>query len=501
MNKDLKLLAFDTDRIKDYVFATDALKEIRGASALLDDLNRNVMPDIVRQHDPEMQTVYAHGGAGLFVLSAKRAEDALVAVERAYRERTSGGASVTGATLQLTHGFEARTGSIREIFELLQLRLRLSKDTPLEALAITSLPHIRTCDACSQFPASLSVFEFGSTRLLCDACEKRRRTSPGVWERLSEKGAPEGDLPSDFSSLGAQSKPRGYIGLLYADGNGIGRELENQETLHTLAEFASSVDEGIHRATCDAASEHLQPTRGLLPFVPLFLGGDDLVMVTRAQSALDVAIALVERFGDHTEGRTGRRLSISVGVVLARASFPFRTMLDLAESALKFAKREGARRKLVDRGLINFLSVTSANHLDYETFHNEMLRWRPKGSASKWSRSLRPYTPRELRHLLDVARDLQDAPRNKLNALAECVFLSHNQSVLEGHTVLMRWRGDRQQGRKVAQVNTLRNLVDRSGGGQSMFPWRADNGEWRTPLLDLVEVFDFVERDGNVRAN
>jgi hypothetical protein len=34
------LVAMDTDHIKQYVFATDKLKEIRGASSILDRLNR-----------------------------------------------------------------------------------------------------------------------------------------------------------------------------------------------------------------------------------------------------------------------------------------------------------------------------------------------------------------------------------------------------------------------------------------------------------------------------
>ena len=45
-----KWIAFDTNRIKDYVFETGTLKEIRGASALLDRLNREKMPEIVLQY-------------------------------------------------------------------------------------------------------------------------------------------------------------------------------------------------------------------------------------------------------------------------------------------------------------------------------------------------------------------------------------------------------------------------------------------------------------------
>jgi hypothetical protein len=80
------LVAFDTDRIKDYVFATDTLKEIRGASARLDKLNRQLMPRLVKQYDSGSDQIYAHGGAGLFVVEADCADEVRLAVERAYSD-------------------------------------------------------------------------------------------------------------------------------------------------------------------------------------------------------------------------------------------------------------------------------------------------------------------------------------------------------------------------------------------------------------------------------
>lgn len=40
------LVALDTDHIKRYVFATNKLKEIRGASSILDHLNRILMKEV-----------------------------------------------------------------------------------------------------------------------------------------------------------------------------------------------------------------------------------------------------------------------------------------------------------------------------------------------------------------------------------------------------------------------------------------------------------------------
>jgi len=497
MNSARKLLALDTDRIKDYVFATAALKEIRGGSARLMELNSQAMGQLVGHADPTATTIYANGGAGLFVVDGARAQSALCAVQSAYRRQTGGAASVTGATVDLPVDFDHQRSDIRDLLRLLQLRLRLAKDRPPTQLAITALPHLRPCDACGTFPAAESTMEHGEPILLCEACQQRRSATGGPWERLFEMGVAKGAQPGDFNALGELSSPSGYLGLLYADGNAMGREIEKLATLGEVRRFAECADKAIYSAARDAIRDHLAPDGGKLPYVPLLLGGDDLVMVTRAQSALETAATLAEKFGEHSEAETGTRLSLSVGVVLAHAHFPFRTMLDLAEGALKFAKKEGAKRSLADRSLINFLVFSSANHVDFGSFYESTLTYRTAHPSPEpvRLRTMRPYCPEDLRRLVLTARRLREAPRGRLHALGDCLF--HNsldQSVMEAMTVLMRWRGSSLTGEKAAQVAVIRELVDNAGSGLTKFPWRGDATRgWRTPLLDLVEIFDFVK--------
>ena len=40
------LVSFDTDRIKDYIYATNSLKEIRGASAILVEVEDERLKDV-----------------------------------------------------------------------------------------------------------------------------------------------------------------------------------------------------------------------------------------------------------------------------------------------------------------------------------------------------------------------------------------------------------------------------------------------------------------------
>ena len=57
------LVSFDTDRIKEYIFATGRLREIRGASAILDELNRLDM--VEKSSEFRAEKIYAISSFGI----------------------------------------------------------------------------------------------------------------------------------------------------------------------------------------------------------------------------------------------------------------------------------------------------------------------------------------------------------------------------------------------------------------------------------------------------
>ncbi|NNJ13658.1 hypothetical protein EKD04_025360 [Chloroflexales bacterium ZM16-3] len=134
------LVAFDTDRIKDYVFASDALRDIRGASRILDQLNREKLPALV---GADAQVAYAAGGSALFALPSDQAEAAITRVRQAYAEASGGAATITGVELPLPAGFDLQTGDIRPLWRLLGDRLAAAKSRNPPYLASVSHPLIR----------------------------------------------------------------------------------------------------------------------------------------------------------------------------------------------------------------------------------------------------------------------------------------------------------------------------------------------------------------------
>ena len=500
------LVAFDTDRIKDYVFGTDKLKEIRGASALLDRLNREETPRLVGG-----DLVFANGGAGLVMTDSALARGIVQSVRRAYHQNTHS-ASITGVTVELSEDGEGR---IADELELARLRMRATKDSPTRPTLPLAHPLLHFCDSCGIHGADTQ----DGDDMLCASCDCKRQEDRAVKENIRRWASKEQEpnrrhlwgrlvheldargypltshrRPDDFQELGRLSSPSGYMALIYADGDGMGREIEGITTREEMQRFADVVDDSIFEVVAEAISTHLQPEeRDSWPFDVLLLGGDDLVMVTRAQSAIRVALHLVEHFTKLTGRKWHRPLNLSASVVLAHVNYPIGALLNLAESGLKFAKNEGARRRRegqeFEGGLLNFLVVNSANHLDYGQYHKRTLKC--EEGRRTFYRTQRPYTVGGMHDLLDKVQSVSGVPRTKLEQLRTAVFKSHRQGTVEAMKAVLRSRA--------AVRDKLLALVGGSPSEQLYLPWvQRDEENWVTPILDVVELVDFVE-EGRAR--
>jgi len=466
------LVAFDTDQIKQYVFATDKLKEIRGASAILDELNRKFMPTII---DGEM--IYAHGGSGLFVVEQGRAQSVIEEVQRSYALHTGGAASITGVSCELPDNFDQQHDDIRPLWQKLAFRLKSAKSRNSLTQAIITHPLLRPCVSCGIFSGS----EVRDGDIVCPACTCKRDKNTAIRKQHQE------NKPEDFDQIGELSTPKGYFALIYADGDGLGRALNRCETLTKVQQFAKAVDESLREAVQEA-TVHLP----IQSYDQLLLGGDDLVMVIQAQSALEVAINIVEQFRTKTQKKLGESLTLSAAVIWSHIKFPFRALLDVAETSLKFAKKEGARRQ--HPGLVNFLVVSSANHLDFNEYNKQVLK--VESEEETLYRTLRPYTTSDLRALLKWRKNNGSAPRSKIEALRHAVFQpSSQQSMIDGLATLFHWRSVEQ---RMACYKLPR---DCKPNAEQSFPWARVGKEYYTPFADLAELWDFTSAGESLNEN
>lgn len=509
------LLSFDISAIKSYIFATDRLREIRGASALLDELNRVVLPSVVKKIAPESEVIFAGGGSGLLTLDESHLADAISLMEKACRERTEAvRINLAAVTIPQEAGNEIDARQKNR----LGMRLRSAKgETPAFITAPTH-SFLLPCESCGDLYATASRIDPGGReRAVCRACdlkiERDRQIKsgidndswPGFWQRLRlnplvREALADKRRADNFDELTSQGSPEGMLALLYADGDGLGRLFGGLGTLEEMKSTSKAVEDSLVDALADAIAGPLQigQTAKILPFDVLLLGGDDLVIATTADRAFGVAKTLVNSFYSTATERLGRKTSVSVGISIAHSHYPLHTLLELAEGALRHAKRERyyRLRKHPEAdlpGLISYILVGNASHSDYESYERDDLYRGAAGGQAAVRRTFRPYTPAELDHMLEITKEASRLPQNKLEALRGTAYMNRPQGILEGRFVMARLR-DRQRPVVHAVMNGL------AAGREVEFPWILDSDELINPWADILELLDFVKSTGEQEA-
>jgi hypothetical protein len=585
---EFSLVALDTDHIKDYVFGTDKLKEIRGASSLLDRLNRNVMRKLAEEAGGrDWREIYANGGSGLFLIDSAKAVEFTIRVQHEYRQQTAGGASVTCVVQSLPadapHDIESiMTYPMPNTLALLRYRLREQKDHPHTSIEQkdqlhafineVSHPLMRPCDSCGTHYAvkqASDAIEFYCQVCLNKQAEDRdvkdyiktwiRQQKPQkefesplwneVLERLQRYNYSLSDdpgRPEDLNVFSEFRQAKDYLGLIYADANGMGRAIEKLKTLHEIQVFAKKIDEAVYWAMCDVISDRL-PAKQLgeetwiFPFDILLIGGDDIVLVTPAAQAMPIAYALAKRFYTLTNGeqeqdnrehaetysptikneekerkdKDKETHSLSVAVVLAPTNYPFSLMRHLAEDALKFAKKDGSKtfatkESKYGKTRVNFLVVSGSTSQDFGKVYKQLHR-EDEASQRSFYATVRPYTLEQLEFLLAMLQEGSRLAlgRSKLHQLREAILqLNLSTSVTGSLAVLRTWR-EEERNFVVKEVYSTQGKYPLSQWDEQnptalfpvvTFPWFVENKEestkrYTTLLLDFVELYDFVARE------
>ena len=577
------LVAMDTDHIKGYVFGTDKLKEIRGASSLLDYLNRKRMVDLARSLDlsfSEEQIIYANGGSGLFVVDAEKADNFCQQVQQDFKNSSGDGATITCFVQKLPEDAPEELEALlkyplAKTLALMRYSLRRAKDHLADFIAFPSHPYMRLCDSCGieyVYEQKEDSTKDDSTRelekeirdpgeedeLYCVSCTKKRERDNHVkkiirrvikdehepiedehlWVRLlrdlhnRQYKIPQGtERPRDFNVFQEFKGGKDYFGLIYADANGMGSKIEECETLEQYEKFARKIDEAIYEAVCFAIIKHLKiadhekPTdklqhKHLFPFDILLLGGDDIAMVVPATVALDVASTLAKKFYEEANkgiDKEDEKHSLSVGVVLSPVKYPFGLLQDLVEGTLKFAKKRSsmpgtssAYKTQYGDTSINFMTVTGSTSHEFEKVYSTLAvkkKW--NANETTFFATLRPYNIEQLEDLLQTIRDGNKLHlgRSKLHEVREAVLkMNLTTAVSDALAVLRNWRSKQREfivqwvyaigGRYQAQYANPKEpgtLFPRV-----TFPWFAEGTDtYRTPLLDFVELYDFVSQESD----
>lgn len=574
---DLALLSADVDRTQAYVFESERLPEIRGASMLLTELSEGGtdLPDnikrIFERHGlPQDCLVYAGGGSLLALVPHSVADKLQEEIEALYPTYT-GAVTITCVYEKVSareviggyradafdykkllalrerlndqewqrladyyHDEQQEVGEITEeefqgrknfgeMGRLLEVRLRRKKQGKTIVPFHQAIPFAHRCSSCQIRPATRILDLHGEPRPVCRICEikqENRREQKSRWaeefeESLKEKrderyygeASPgQVDIPADLDEIGQTclTKP-GYIGFIYADGDGVGSFIKRQTCVSAHKENSEEIRRIIRQAVYRALAESLHPERverkdgkgGVIPrpvihpFEIITIGGDDVLLIVPGHVAVPLAVRICQLF----QGEASYNLTMSAGVVIADAHNPVRFLRDLAEQLLKSAKRcaRPEKEKGNITGALDFLVLRSLSMVRRDL--KQLRRSAPyyysledEGETEGLQLTACPYTLDEARSMLRLLIEFRrvDFPKSQLQALITALREGRHVSSLFYLYQQVRLR---ERGRVLAHLGEVWSLDPRT----DLVPWqKVDQRTFRTPLPDLAELYDFV---------
>jgi len=366
-------------------------------------------------------------------------------------------------------------------------------------------------------------------------------------ESLTERFLDDKDIhwPSNFEQTGPKSEQfplgeRRLVGLVHADGNGLGEVLRQLKDACAQAPDAAydalyrCFSEGVTTATVDAAREACvqvllpKAKKSVMPARPLVLGGDDVSIIIRADLALPYTQAFLLAFERHSQIAMDRlrtefenhkleapsalplSLTACAGIVFMKCSQPFYSAYNLAEGLCKQAKK-ASRQHTQDRLIPSSVSFLKVGDSVLEDVDQMIAQTQTATHGNQqWSLGLPAYGVRaqvaselpQLEALSDLYEIFADREKARLNdrPLREIATLTH-VNLAEAKQSYRRWKkvAERQSPNELRQFDQI--LTRLIGQQEPDLPFgQVQHGEsFQSPLADLLcllTVRQFADVEG-----
>lgn len=167
----------------------------------------------------------------------------------------------------------------------------------------------------------------------------------------------------EFSDISNFSNNKNKIAIVHIDGNGLGQlipKLKKEYNLE-LSEFSKKLDEATKKAFDDARDDSMSIRE-------IILGGDDVTVICSADDALKFTRNFLENFERETQ-KSFTRLSACAGIAYCNEKYPFHYAVDLAEELCGVAKNHSKR----ENSCLMFHNIQSSNFQSWSKFVEDEL--------------------------------------------------------------------------------------------------------------------------------
>ena len=352
------LYGFSATKLQDFIFRTNVLQEIIGASEIIksiDSLGKDLQGffsenGISLNKNPEIILTSAGNLRSIFDDEADLQKVVLHLPKLIAKH--SYGLGVAQAVVKYEGDYANATS-------LLESKLKIARnklDFPLDFSHCILKHNPKT--ALPQSPNTQSD-------------DKYRKIDKSTFQKL--QAFDNKSNPDSINELAKLKNAKNKIALIYADGNALGnivRTLSKDE----MKSFSTALDNATKEAFAKSHTQ-IKDKYGDIKIREVICGGDDLVVVCNADIALDFAKAFLEHFENLTRNiHKGKNLTACAGIAFFNHKYPIHYALKLAKDLCKEAKSHSKALDLTNPpSSLMFHNIQSSAVQSFSTFIDDEL--------------------------------------------------------------------------------------------------------------------------------
>lgn len=333
--------------IQDFIFKTNKLKEIIGASKIIEDMDSK---DFQKEYNLKEKPEKLLQAAGNIRLRFNNKEDLEKVVKNFSKDimLKAYGITISQAVVEDTNDYKKDSKELEKKLKIQRNKVSIPLDFHFNILKQNQRTALPLVSSDKDKATEQKVERF---KLFADKQKKENRETIFKIEDLSNN--------------------KNKIAIIHADGNGLGnivKELNETE----IVKFSKDLDEATKEAY-KLASEGIEKIREVI------LGGDDLTVIIDANEALKFTKKFLEEFEKATKNiHKGYDLTACAGITFCNEKYPFHYAVKLAEDLCSHAKKDSkdfAKEKNLSLApsSIMFHNIQSSNVESFSKFIDDEL--------------------------------------------------------------------------------------------------------------------------------